>query len=321
MSCNKPWRGFRWPDGTMRSTRSPGSKLESMELPCNRCTGCKIEKARGWALRCQHEASLWKHESGKHRGAPKNCFLTLTLSDDGLRALEIQNPERPKFSLDVRDWQLLAKKMRNEIGPFRFLQVGEYGPKNLRPHYHALIFGQDFTSEDEKWERAKSSEENGRPYFVSPRLAKLWPWGTHLIGEMTPETVNYVCRYTVKKQFGTRSEKEIERVDYETGEWWQVNPPYATMSRRPGIGSEWFTKYHGDLFPADYAIMKGKPVKTPKYYLDKLGKKNEEMREEVRKRRCKFAAGRASDNTPERRLVREKIAKRMMKDTQAGKLD
>lgn len=296
MGCNKPWKGYRWPDGTVRNQPAGGPiRHLPLELPCNRCTGCRIEKARGWAIRCEHEAQLWKG---------KNAFITLTISPTGLETLEAQNPARPRDSLDVSDWQKFAKRMRKEMGPFRFLHVGEYGSERLRPHYHALIFGQDFSEE-----RCRQIDSNGNPYFLSPQLAKLWPWGTHQIKLMTPETISYVCHYTVKNLTGQKRKEKQQRTDAETGECWEVKAQYATMSRRPGIGSNWFTKYHGDLFPADFAVSRGKKAKVPRYYSEKLKTHNPEMAELIRKRRHKSTAGRAANNTPERRHVREEILK------------
>ena len=38
------------------------------------------------------------------------------------------------------------------------------------------------------------------------------------------------------------------------------------MSRKPGIGYDWFQKYKTDVYPNDYVIVKGKEIKPPRYY-------------------------------------------------------
>lgn len=38
------------------------------------------------------------------------------------------------------------------------------------------------------------------------------------------------------------------------------------MSRRPGIASDWFKKYHTDVFPADYLVVRGHKCRPPRYY-------------------------------------------------------
>ena len=79
-----------------------------------------------------HEASL--HE--------RNCFLTLTFDDLHLPA---------SGSVNVRDVQLFLKRFRKALTyrnmKIRFFACGEYGDKNLRPHYHLIIFGYDFADD------------------------------------------------------------------------------------------------------------------------------------------------------------------------------
>eukprot|EP01043_Picozoa_sp_COSAG02_P068353 COSAG02_NODE_11317_length_1749_cov_1.025455_4_plen_67_part_01 len=64
----------------------------------------------------------------------KSCFITLTFSPEELN--KRGNPD----SLDVRDFQLFMKRLRKKHQhKIRFFNCGEYGEKNQRPHYHALI--------------------------------------------------------------------------------------------------------------------------------------------------------------------------------------
>jgi len=57
------------------------------------------------------------------------------------------------------------------------------------------------------------------------------------------------------------------------------------MSRRPGIGAEWYQQYSSDAFPSDFLIADGKKFSVPKYYLNKLEKTDIEMHESVKKKR------------------------------------
>jgi hypothetical protein len=41
------------------------------------------------------------------------------------------------------------------------------------------------------------------------------------------------------------------------------------MSRKPGIGKEWFDKYKSDVYPHDYVVVKKHKIRPPRYY-DKL---------------------------------------------------
>jgi len=264
-----------------------------LELPCGQCMDCKIRRSQDWATRATHEASL--HESC--------CFLTLTFSEDGLGLRELQRGTHP-FDLDMADWQNFAKRLRKAAGKFRFFQVGEYGEQELRPHYHALIFGKDFRGEGEEWK-----DELGHPAWVSRTVEKCWPYGFHEIKEATPESIAYVCKYVQKKLYGKRLENATQRVDCETGESVTVRPELASMSRRPGIGHGWWKKYRSDLFPDDFVILDGKKKPTPRYYLTQLEKEDEQAALEIKEKRKQSAALRAADNTPERRKTREKVTK------------
>ncbi|WNK14760.1 MAG: replication initiator protein [Microvirus sp.] len=292
MACTRPIGGYRYPGGEIK-LRPDGAWSELAEVQCGQCADCRIEKGRQWAIRCQHEAQM--HQA--------NAFITLTYDEEHIPA---------DHSLDVREWQLFAKKLRNELGPFRFMHVGEYGELEQRPHYHALIFGQAF---DGDRECVRVDPGNGRRYYQSKTLERLWGKGFHDLQELAPESVSYVCKYALKKVLGTSDEAEelrrqrYERVDAETGETWMVKPEYATMSRRPGIGTTWFDKYASDLFPGDFVVINGKKAPVPKFYLDKQEEKDPEMVMRLKAKRKKSAAARAADNTPERRKVKEALTK------------
>lgn len=290
--------------GIVFSTRAGwGDKL--LELPCGSCKGCRADLAQDWALRCTHEAALHTHEDG----SSKNSFITLTFSDEGLEKREAKEGTN-KQTLSVRDWQLFAKRLRKEIGPFRFLMSAEYGEGQLRrPHYHALIFGQDFTEDREIWQR-----KDGRTYFRSPTLARLWPYGYHDLQQMVPAHVNYVCQYVRKKLGGKMAEKDCERHDIQTGEVVSVIAPFALMSRGgkngEGIGSRWFEQFGADAFPSDYLISEGTKKRVPRYYLTQLAKKDPDAALKVRAKRQK----KAQETTREQDRHKRHIAKEVIQE-------
>lgn len=242
MACFRPLRAYRAHGGGVVFNRKEGFPDLPLDLACGQCIGCRVERSRQWALRCVHEAS--QHD--------RNCFVTLTYRPGDVP---------PDGSLDVRHWQLFAKRMRKAIGPFRFLHCGEYGETNFRPHYHALIFGQDFGRDRKLWRRDGDQE-----LFTSQQLEDLWGLGFCTIGRLNYQTAAYVARYTLKKVTGDKAEEHYRRIDLETGEEYSVRPEYATMSRRPGIGATWFDKFHRDVYPADEVIHEGRSYRPPVYY-------------------------------------------------------
>lgn len=229
-----------------------------------------------------HEAQVAR------RAGRSSSFLTLTYTPQSLPA---------DWSLDVRHWQLFAKRLRKQRGPFRFFMAAEYGTRTARPHYHAIVFGHDWRDDRQELKPG----EFGSLYW-SPSLELLWGLGQCSIGEVTWQSAAYVARYCLKKATGALAESQYERRDGERR--WKVRPEFCTMSRRPGIGDEWIRRFKSDVYPSDECVMNGKRMRTPRYYDSKL---SEAELAEVKARRKARALERRSDLTRERLEAREVI--------------
>lgn len=292
MPCYHPveaWKKRPGPDGKggIVFCASAGVGLP-IKIPCSGCIGCRLDKAHQWAVRISHEAKLWD----------KNVFLTLTYSDAHLPA---------NRSLDKTDLQKFWKRMRKHFGRLRYFAVGEYGEKLLRPHWHAIVFNLWFS---DSVPRGKRGEHQ---IWTSAKLDEIWGKGTCEIGSVSPDSAGYVARYSLKKITGDRAKKHYERVDPDTGEIWQVEPEMAFMSRRPGIGREWYERYKSDFFPDDFVIFKGRKSKVPSYYARQLP---EDQLTAIKAQRKLSARSRARDNTPRRLLVREEVKLAQIKQLQ-----
>jgi hypothetical protein len=275
---------------------------DPQELPCGRCVGCRLEKSRQWAMRCIHEKSL--HED--------SCFITLTYNQESL--LSRPNP----YSLNVEDFQKFMKRLRKKFSKktIRFFHCGEYGDKYGRPHYHAIIFGLDF--EDKQLYQVTSQ---GHRLYTSKILESLWPYGFCPIGEVTFESTAYVARYIMKKRTGDDADEHYMFVDPDTGETYQRKPEYITMSRRPGIGKDWFEQFADDVYPKDYITLNGKKMRPPKFYDRCLEQSRPYEFDEVKERRKEAARTSESDNTPERLRVKEQVRQRAIDDKLPRTLD
>lgn len=244
MACIHPLKGYRGLHIGKSGKRpivfnpSQGFRDLPVSVPCGQCRFCRLEKSRQWAIRCAHEASL----------NVANSFITLTYSNAHLP---------PDGSLNLRHFQLFMKRLRKRLGPVRFFHCGEYGALNLRPHYHACLFGLEF--EDKILH--KIDKKTKIPLYKSEILSELWPFGFSTIGDVTFESAAYCARYITKKITGPPAEAHYQNIDQETGEIHQLKPEYTTMSRRPGIGRAWFDKYKSDLYPDDFIILRGKKMK------------------------------------------------------------
>lgn len=259
-----------------------------LKLPCGQCINCKLERSRQWAVRCLHEAKM--HDS--------NCFITLTYDD-------VNIPEYHR--LCIRDFQLFLKRLRKKFGNgIRYFHCGEYGEKDGRPHYHACLFGFDFP--DRKyWKTTKS----GSKLYRSDLLESLWKYGYSSVGDVTFESAAYVARYICKKVNGKAAEKhylDIGYIDKDTGEQFAKIPEYTTMSRRPGIGSKWFDEYNSDVYPSDEVVIRGKQVRPPRYYDNKIELLDPGYFEILKAERVEKALKFSADNTIERLLDKKKVA-------------
>lgn len=262
MPCYKPLQAYRslFRNASGKNAvifKKDGSYLpySDFKLPCGRCIGCRIDRSRQWAARCIHEAHL--HEA--------NSFITLTYSDEHLPHLG---------SLVKSDFQKFMKRFRISLERYydclglqcpkiRYYQCGEYGERYARPHFHACIFGFDFPDKYE-WENSPS----GFQLYRSDFLESLWKFGYCSVGDVTFESAAYVARYILKKFNGDLADYHYAVVSEDTGEvLGQLQPEYTTMSRRPGIGKDWYDIYWKDVYPEDRLVLpSGKIMRPPRYY-------------------------------------------------------
>lgn len=298
MACYHPMTGYRAPGGKIQLDR-PGAFIDlPITIACGQCRGCRLEKSRQWAIRAVNEAQM--HD--------RNSFITLTYDDKHL-------PE--DRSLVLRHWQLFAKKLRKNVGPFRFMMCGEYGEETLRPHYHALIFGLDFLLDSELY------EEEPNVLYTSETLTKTWGKGMAIIGQLNFESAAYVARYTFKKKSGEMAEwwygKKPLIVAGEGGTVhaaWQVRREieFNTMSRNKGIGSTWLEKYGRDVYPRDEIVIRGRRMRPPKFYDEQIERVNPAMMRQIKIMRGEAGKRHQENNTTERLQVRENIQRRKEMD-------
>ena len=264
MTCYHPLLAYRSEGKVVFNKPFPYAK--GFNIPCGQCVGCRLNYSRQWAIRLVHENQM--HDN--------SCFVTLTFNDENLNKRD--NPD----SLNVRDFQLFMKRLRKKHPKkqIRFFHCGEYGEKNNRPHYHALIYNHDFP--DKKLFKQRKEIK----LYISKELEELWPYGFSTIGDVTFQSSAYVARYIMKKQKGDNAKEHYNKINPTTGEVTTIQPEYCTMSRKPGIGYEWFKKYKSDVYPKDVCIINNHEVKPPRYYDTLLDK--EELEEVKNKRRQKM---------------------------------
>lgn len=253
MSCTAPQTFYkadpRLNDGRSGLTKSAKKALLSvtgepifLTVSCGKCVNCRLQRSYEWSLRIMHETKCHPNDGS---------FITLTYDDDHV----------PRdYGLDYRDFQLFMHRLRKAMpGCGRFFMSAEYGDEFGRPHFHAILFNCQF-SDKKLWKRV-----DGNNYYLSKILSGLWGKGFATIGDVTLTSAGYVARYAMKKISGPMAGDVYQFVDAD-GEIHDRVPPFCHMSLKPGIGYEWFQRYHSDVFPADHLVYDGRKFPVPRYY-------------------------------------------------------
>jgi hypothetical protein len=258
----------------------------------------------------------------------QNSFITLTFNDEHLPKNKMLSKrtfqlfmKRLRRSTQYDYSEIKTKKLkRTQAKTIRYYHCGEYGDKFKRPHYHALLFGHDFSEDRKIWKNKKQNK-----LWRSRSLEACWQdsqgksLGYSSIGKMTFESAAYVARYCTKKIYGSgASDHYPEYLNPTTGELITYQPEYATMSRRPGIGQSWFQKYQKDVYPADEVISRNRKMKPPKYYDRLLEKQNPKLLEEIKEKRelDSQSIERLKSRQPKRLKAHEKITSQKINQLQ-----
>lgn len=242
MECLYPLEAWRSKSGGITFDAKMAFRDMPLKLPCGRCLACRIEYSRTWAVRIMHEAQLYD----------RSAFMTLTYKPECLPVGGTLVKEH------VQDFfRRLRKKSCKNGEKIRYYCSGEYGEKDKRPHYHAIIFG--FWPKDSIYFKKAPS---GEKLYTSQIVEEVWPFGFSNFGDCTFESAQYVASYCTKKVMGKGAD-EYYRLEGKI-------PEFALMSRRPGIGSGWYERFKDETLRDGFIVMSGKEMSVPRYYKNKL---------------------------------------------------
>lgn len=217
------------------------------KLPCGRCTNCKIQIAKEWALRCCLELPYWE----------KSIFTTLTFRDSEMTDPSIHKKELSDFFHNVRN------DLRKSKQKIKILGCGEYGDESMRKHYHAIIFGLGMSNE-------KITISHNCETYTSENsiLEKNWSKGNVFNGIVTWNSCRYVASYVFKKYYDELKE------DYYTSKG--LENPFQHTSN--GIGKQFYEEWANNILSKGYIMFNGIKHTIPRYFLElyeKDGKKLE----------------------------------------------
>lgn len=219
--------------------------VKGLTVPCGQCAACRLNFSAMWALRCVLES----------QGHKENVFLTLTYNDEHL----------PKNkSVSKREMQNFLKRFRKSVYPakVRYYLSGEYGSQYGRPHYHVLIFGigiRNSVFENLHWDMKYQGfwcqckawkDEKGKSI------------GNCFVGSVSVASAQYVAKYVMKKRKGKDSDFYYRNLG--------VDPEFCLLSRRPGIGLEYFNRNKKQIYGRGEIVVEGKKFPIPRYFMTKL---------------------------------------------------
>ena len=195
---------------------------------------------------CEHVISCWKN--------PTQFEYEYTDFETGELKTGVS------YSLSKKDYQDFVKRLRKEFDVFdyeplldsdgnwitdkrngnprwkkvlkqsiRLYGCGEYGSEKFRPHYHFIFWNLNLDPDKDLIPYGVSEE--GFPYYRCPRLERIWPFGFVTVCNVNWQCCAYVARYVTKK---------FKWHYKNTYDFFNIEPEFSTMSRKPGLGNQWF---------------------------------------------------------------------------------
>ena len=263
-------------------------------LRCGRCLACRLSHSELWAIRCEHELGL--------RGGV-GSFLTLSFRPD----------LRPRSYADWRAFGVAFRKdVHREFGESRLFGCGERGDMGGAPHFHFIHFGVEYA---DRVPIARS--KTGALLYRSALLERLWPHGHVWIGDVTPLSIRYVCRYSTKKMGADASLGELVNgarfYRDESGVLSDLPVAFPIFCRKPALGAGFVGRF-GDQLDVGLRGRGGVIQPTPRQYLRELSKVDPGRADALlaeRAERARSARDRAEE-TLERCEVRDEVLRARM---------
>jgi len=260
-----------------------------LEVPCGKCTQCRIRRSSEWGIRVVHEMAYWHH----------TCFVRLSYNDEHL-------PKDEAVSKD--ELKQFLRRLRKRTGALKYLACGEYGETDARAHYHAILFGYG-----RHWDRDPRSVLGGAQKHTAcgPRRGpgggeiyqhtwngKCWDvkygplidcWtdlstgktkGYVTLGTVTYDSARYIAGYTLKSNIGHLGPAKGRK--FHDGRTF----PFQLVSN--GLGKQWALDNREQLERKLTITHNGQEIGLPRYYAkvleiptERLLERSETHKEEI----------------------------------------
>lgn len=277
----------------------PGPRGAEVSQRCGRCLACRISYGELWALRYEHELLAWDGVAS---------FLTLTYRPD----------LRPK---SYTEWQHYIRAFRKnvvrEFGTYRAPGCAERGDQGGAPHQHVIHYGQAYPDRE-----PVSKSRSGRVLYRSATLERLWPYGYAVIGDVTPESIRYVCRYSTKKMTGHVGIGEmhdgLRMYRDENGVLDPLPVAFPIHVQRPSLGANFVADFGAQLESGIFG--RGGVVQpTPRQYVREVAKVDPDRAERLLLKRAEAAA--AARDVREESLQRCEVRDEVLRARLGRKLE
>lgn len=224
---------------------------EETIVKCGKCDTCRREHAQEWAIKLINESKYHK----------KCSFITLTFSSTILldkNSKAYKYGANPSFVFHIENSKeyvrKFIKRLRKHFNNKRltYYLVGEYGDKNKRPHWHMLLFNENF----EKDRMPMPMSKTDHVQYHSETLSKLWACGRISIEDCNPNNIIYISQYSVKKFKNNDERKKYKAVQ--------------SFSNRSKFNVKWVRRNPTEIIKGYIADKDGKKYRIPKSYLQNL---------------------------------------------------
>ena len=230
-------------------TRKKGKGWMYEIIPCGHCYACKLNHSAEWATRCvletkYHEHSYWITLTYDEEHLPIYKYFTdgtNYFENDGTWTGTLEPEDVTRFLNSLRKYF-----ERKGITGIKYYYAGEYGSQNLRPHYHMLLWGAPLDL-NEFYDF--HIDERNKLHWKSHEIDHFWGKGLIDMTEIEWSNAAYTARYTMKKL------SDMSKPDKFYAEQGKIKE-FVRMSRRPGIGMEYFKDHMNEIYSHDEIIMK-----------------------------------------------------------------
>lgn len=212
--------------------------VNDIPVPCGRCPLCKKRRVDSWVFRLLQEDKI----------STSAYFVTLTYDTRYV-------PISPNgfMTLRKKDFQDYMKRLRKLClgSTLKYYAAGEYGSKNHRPHYHAIIFNVPRET-----------------FFADAWSLNGESIGEIFVGKVSGDSIAYTLKYIDKSTWKCGHARD----DRE--------PEFPLMSK--GLGSSYLTddvvSYHKADLSRMYVMRDGGHKSAlPRYYRDKIYNSGEKV--------------------------------------------